>query len=189
VPEAVIEEFHASINHRFFRPDRAEGFATIVALNPAAGEGTSDDDLRARLLQICNPPPQGDLASWQEVHGGNSDIDADAAASGVNGGHPALADRQALRRVFTLLRQILKEPFDAADGDGETAPPASAPASSGSAPARPKRARRSSDEFSPLYRHLIDRLSPIEGACAAKQEAVLRHDIEHLLGPMASSPK
>ncbi len=288
VPEAVIEEFHASINHRFFRPDRAEGFATIVALNPAAGEGTSEDDLRARLagldrrvrnggnrqrtiaaqlhryarlldlerllflirlltsfngldasdpgtaaglLQICNPPPQGDLAeraaaylaSWQEVHGGNSDIYADAAAiradlawleangffrldwqgdqpialgpegpcagSGVNGGHPALADRQAFRRVSTLLRHILKEPFDAPEGDGEAAPPASTPAASGSAPARPKRARRSSDEFGPLYRHLIDRLSPIEGAYAAKQEAVLRHDIEHLLGPYGFLPQ
>jgi predicted kinase len=226
VPEAVIEEFHASINHRFFRPDRAEGFATIVALNPAAGEGTSEDDLRVRLagldrrvrnggnrqraiaaqlhryarlldlerllflirlltsfngldasdpgtaaglLQICNPPPQGDLAeraaaylaSWQAVHGGNSDIYADAAAiradlawleangffrldwqgdqpielgpegpsaaSGVNGGHPALADRQAFRRVFTLLRHILKEPFDAPEGDGDATPPANAP--------------------------------------------------------------
>ena len=287
VPEAVIEEFHASINHRFFRPDRPEGFATIVTLNPAAGEGTSDDDLRARLagldrrvrnggnrqramasqlhryarlldlerllflirlltsfngldasdpgtaadlLQICNPPPQGDLAeraaaylaSWQAVHGGNSDIYADAAAiradlawleangffrldwqgdqpialgpdgpsaaSGVNGGHPALADRQAFRRVFTLLRHILKEPFDAADGEGEAAP-ASAPASSGSATARPKRARRSSDEFGPLYRHLIDRLAPFEGAYAAEQEAVLRYDIEHVLSPYGFLPQ
>jgi hypothetical protein len=95
------------------------------------------------------------------VHGGNSDIDADAAAiradlawleangffrldwqgdqpialgpegpsaaSGVNGGHPALADRQAFRRVFTLLRHILKEPFDAPEGDGDATPPANAP--------------------------------------------------------------
>ena len=287
VPEAVIEEFHASINHRFFRPDRAEGFATIVALNPAAGEGTSEDDLRARLaglerrvrnggnrqralaaqlhrysrlldlerllflirlltrfngldasdpgtaaglLQICNPPPRGDLAeraaaylaSWQEVHGGNSDIYADPTAiradltwleangflrldwqgdqpielgpegppagSGVHGGYPALADRQAFRRVFTLLRHILKEPFDAPDGDGDAAP-ASAQASSGSASARPKRARRSSDEFGPLYRHLIDRLAPIEGAYAADQEAVLRHDLEHVLGPYGFLPQ
>ncbi len=258
VPEAVIEEFHASITHRFFRPDRAEGFATIVALNPAAGEGTSDDDLRARLvgldrrvrnglnrqravqhqlhryarlldlerllflirllssfngldasdpgtaaalLQICNPLPQGELAeraaaylaSWPELHGGNSDIYADAAAirgdlawleangffrldwqgdqpialgpegppaaSGENGGHPALADRQAFRRVFTLLRHILKEPFDAPEGNGT------------------------------IHRHLLDRLSAIEGAYAAEQEAVLRYDIEHLLGPYGFLPQ
>ena len=51
VPEAVIEEFHASLNNRFFRPDRAEGFATIVTLNPGGGEG-SDDDLRGRLAAL-----------------------------------------------------------------------------------------------------------------------------------------
>jgi hypothetical protein len=147
VPEAVIEEFHANINHCFFQPHRAEGFAAIVALNPAAGEGTTAADLRTRLegltgrirnacnrqravtaqlhrysrlldqerllfllrlltnyggldesdpgtaaelLQICNLPPEGDLAeraaaylaSWQEVHGGNSDGQRRALAPG-----------------------------------------------------------------------------------------------------------
>ena len=51
VPEAVIEEFHSSLDNRFFRPDRAEGFAVIVPLNPGAGEG-SDDDLRGRLAAL-----------------------------------------------------------------------------------------------------------------------------------------
>ena len=178
VPEAVIEEFHASLNHRFFQPHRAEGFAALLTPNPAAGEGSSDagegstdDDQRGRLagidrrvrnslnrqrviaaalLQICNPPPQSDraeraaayLASWQEVHGGNSDGYGDVAAiradlawleangffrldwhgdapidlssdgppegSSVHGGYPALADRQAFRRLFTLLRHDLE---------------------------------------------------------------------------------
>ncbi|MEB3167177.1 MAG: AAA family ATPase [Synechococcaceae cyanobacterium] len=258
VPEAVIDEFHASLNHRFYKPDRAEGFAAIVALNPAAGEGTSDDDLRARLasltsrirnacnrqrviasqlhrysrlldlerllfllrlltsfngldehdpataaalLQICNPPPQGDLAeraaaylaSWQEVHGGNSDGYGDVAAiradlawleangffrldwegdgpielgsdgppegSTVNGGYPALASREVFRRVFTLLRHILKEPFDAREGDGT------------------------------IHQHLIERLSVLEGSYAADQEAALRYDIEHVLGPYGFLPQ
>jgi hypothetical protein len=36
----VIKEFHAAIGHRQFGPCRAEGFAAIVTLNPAAGEAT-----------------------------------------------------------------------------------------------------------------------------------------------------
>ena len=297
VPEAVIEEFHANINHRFFQPHRAEGFAAIVALNPAAGEGTTAADLRTRLegltgrirnacnrqravaaqlhrysrlldqerllfllrlltsyggldesdpgtaaelLQICNPPPQGDLAeraaaylaSWQEVHGGNSDVYADveairadlawleangffrldwqgdqpitleaegantassAAASSVNGGYSALAERHAFRRVFTLLRHILKEPFDApeSEGAGESAgddePPQQAPVQA--LPPRQKRARRDSSEFSPLYRHLIDRLAAIEGAYGPDQEAVFRRDVEHVLSPYGFLPQ
>ncbi|KAF0655147.1 kinase [Cyanobium sp. Copco_Reservoir_LC18] len=281
VPEAVIEEFHASINHRCFQPERAEGFAAIVTLNPAAGEGNSDDDLRSRLagldrsvrnalnrqrgiesqlhryarlldlerllflirlltsfngleesdpgtaaelLQICNPPPRGDLAeraagylaSWEEVHGGNSDGYGDADAirrdlawleangffrldwqgdepielgpegavtgSSVNGGYPALADRQTFRRVFSLLRHILKDPFDAPDAGAELLPP-------GAMPPRAKRARRSSQEFGPLYRHLIGRLSGIEGAYGADQEAVLRYDLDHVLTPYGFLPQ
>jgi len=275
VPEAVIEEFHASLNNRFFKPDRAEGFAAIVALNPSAGEGTTNDDLRhrlagldgrirnalnrqralephlhrysrlldlerllfltrlltsfngldasdpgtaAELLKICNPAPHGDLAergaaylaSWNDVHGGNSDgygdveaIRADLAwleangffrldyqarqsidlgsagpiqGSSVNGGYPALASREVFQRVFTLLRHILQEPFDAPE-----APPTAEP----TAPVQPreKRARRSSEEFSPLYRHLIERLDDLDGSYRSDQEAALRYDIEHILIP------
>lgn len=275
VPEAVIEEFHASLNNRFFKPDRAEGFAAIVALNPAAGEGSTDDDLRhrlaglngrirnalnrqraiephlhrysrlldlerllfllrlltsfngldasdpgtaAELLKICNPAPQGDLAeraaaylaSWKDIHGGNSDGYGDAEAirndlawleangffrldwqgrqpidlgtaspvqgSSVNGGNPALASCEVFQRVFTLLRHILQEPFDA---------PEQAPAAEPTAQAQPraKRARRSSEEFSPLYRHLIERLDDLEGSYRSDQEAALRYDIEHILIP------
>ena len=275
VPEAVIEEFHASLNNRFFKPDRAEGFAAIVALNPAAGEGSTDDDLRhrlaglagrirnarnrqraiepqlhrysrlldlerllflvrlltsfngldasdpgtaAELLRICNPAPEGDLAeraaaylaSWKDVHGGNSDgygdveaIRADLAwleangffrldwqarppidpgsggpvqGSSINGGYPALASREVFQRVFTLLRHILQEPFDAP----ELAPAAEPTAQ---APPRAKRARRSREEFSPLYRHLIARLDDLEGSYRSDQEAALRYDIEHILIP------
>ncbi|MCP9829329.1 WYL domain-containing protein [Synechococcus sp. L2F] len=281
VPEAVIEEFHPSLNHRFFRPDRAEGFAVIVALNPSAGEGTSDADLIGRLasldgrirnacnrqravaaqlhrysrlldlerllflirlptsfngldesdagtaadlIQICNPPPQGDLAEraaaylarWKEVHGGNSDgyadgatirsdlawlqangflqldwqgdqpieLGAEGAATGssLNGGYPALADCQTFRRVFTMLRHILKDPFDGPETEAEQKP-------SGCRTPRQKRARRGSHEFSPLYRHLIGRLAGIEGGYAADQVAVLRYDVEHVLNPYGFMPQ
>ena len=274
VPEAVIEEFHASLNNRFFRPDRSEGFAAIEALNPAAGEGTPDDlsrrlagldgrirnalnrqraitlqlhrysrllDLErllfllrlltsfnglddrdpgtaAELLRICNPPPQGDLAeraaaylaSWKAVHGGNSDGYGDADAiradlawleangffrldwqgdqpidlgsagpvegSSVNGGYPALASREVFQRVFTLLRHVLKQPFDAPE-----APPLVEPQTP-SAP-RAKRARRGSHEFGPLYRHLIQKMEGVAGSYRGDQEAALRYDVEHVLVP------
>ena len=284
VPEAVIEEFHASLDNRFFRPDRAEGFAVIVPLNPGAGEG-SDDDLRGRLaaldgrirnalnrqravtpqlhrysrlldlerllfllrlltsfnglddsdpgtapelLKICNPPPQGDVAeraaaylvSWKDVHGGNSDGYGDVAAiradlawleangytrldwqsdqpidlgsagppegSTVNGGHPALASAEVFRRVFTLLRHVLKYPFDAPEAASDREP--SEPEPSAPAPPRANRARRASTEFGPFYRHLIDNLQEIEGSYRPDQEAALRYDIEHVLTPYGFLP-
>jgi predicted kinase len=46
VPEAVIRDYHAALGHRQFDPCRPEGFAAIVTLNPAAGEGQP-----AQLLQ------------------------------------------------------------------------------------------------------------------------------------------
>ncbi|MEB3277069.1 MAG: AAA family ATPase [Cyanobacteriota bacterium] len=275
VPEAVIEEFHASLDNRFFKPARAEGFATVVTLNPAAGEGTTDADLRQRLagldgrirnalnrqraiepqlhrysrlldlerllfvirllsqfngldesdagtaaelIKICNPSPQGDLAeraaaylsSWKDVHGGNSDGYGDAAAirrdltwleangffrldwqgdqpitvdtagpvvgSSVNGGYPALASREAFRRVFTLLRHVLKEPFDAPEMAPTVEPTTQAPP-------RAKHSRRRREEFSPLYRHLIQHLEDLEGSYRSDQEAALRYDIEHIFIP------
>jgi len=291
VPEAVIDEFHASLNNRFFRPERAEGFAAIVALNPGAGEG-DDNDLRSRLaaldgrirnalnrqravtpqlhpysrlldlerllfllrlltsfngiddndpstaaelLKICNPSPQGDLAerasaylgSWSEVHGGNGECYSDATAirgdlawlkangfvsfasdnrepinvgdgqpiqgSSVNGGYPALADRQIFHRVFTLLRHILQEPFDAPDPavEGVKNPQPQSDPSSATQEAQPRAARskRSSEEFSPLYRYLIENLSEIEGAYSPDDESVLRYDLEHLLRAYGFLPK
>jgi len=260
VPEAVIEEFHASIKNRFFKPGRAEGFAAVVPLNPAAGEGTTDADLRQRLagldasirnalnrqraiepqlhrysrlldlerllflirlltnfngldasdpgtaaelLKICNPAPQGDLAeraaaylaSWTDVHGGNSDgygdveaIRADLAwleangffrldwqadqpidlgnagpvqGSCVNGGYPALASREVFQRVFTLLRHILQEPFDAREGG----------------------------EADTLHSHLIERLSAIEGSYSSDQQDSLRKDIELVLAAYGFLPQ
>jgi hypothetical protein len=70
------------------------------------------------------------------------------------------------RRVFTLLRHILKEPFDA---------PAPRPAAQ--APALP------------LYQHLIERLADIEGSYQANQEATLRKDLEGLLRPYGFAPE
>ena len=258
VPEAVVEEFHASLASRFFGPDRSEGFAAIVPLNPAAGESTPDNlsrhlaglagrirnavnrdtakqpflhrysrllDLErllflirllsqfngldagdagtaAALAAICNPPPLGEvaeraaayLASWSAVHGGNSECYADADAirsdltwleangflsfgwdqdqpitlgdrgqtdgSTVHGGYPALGDSRVFRRVFTLLRHILKEPFDAQEGG----------------------------EAETLHNHLIERLSEIDGSYGAGQEAALRYDIEHVLRPYGLLP-
>lgn len=284
VPEEVIEEFHASIKNRFFKPGRAEGFAVVETLNPASGEGTGDDlqlrlagldgrirnalnrqravtpqlhpysrllDLErllfllrlltsfsglddsdpgtaAELLKICNPPPQGDVAeraaaylgSWNEVHGGNSECYADATAiradlawleangftgldwqsdqpiepgsggppegSSVNGGQPALASQEVFRRVFTLLRHVLKFPFDAPEASSDreqSEPEPSAPPSP-----RPKRAKRASTEFGPFYRHLIDNLQEIEGSYRPDQEAALRYDIEHVLTPYGFLP-
>lgn len=272
VPEAVIEEFHASITNRLFKPERAEGFAVVETLNPAAGEGTTDDlrrrlagldgrirnalnrqraiepqlhryarllDLErllfllrllasfngldgsdsgtaAELLQICNPPPQGDLAEraaaylvgWKQVHGGNCEVYGDVEAiradlawlesngfcrldwqgdqpidlgnagpvegSTVHGGYPALASRDVFRRVFTLLRHILKQPFDAPELATAEEPAAAATP-------RPRRGRRTSQEFSPLYLHLIQRLEEIEGSYRPDQEAALRYDLEHVL--------
>lgn len=283
VPESVIEEFHASIKHKEFSPNRAEGFATIVTLNPAAGEGTADDlslrlagldgrirnalnrqrakepllhrysrllDLErllflirllssfngldesdpgtaAGLIQICNPLPQGDVAeraaayliSWKAVHGGNNDCYGDVEAiradlawleankffwldwqgeqpiepgdaippigSSANGGYPALAEKHVFQRVFTLLRHILRDPYDAPDAGENIAAsnPDGDELAATAAPARLRNSKRDSSEFGPLYRHLISRLSDIEGAYGDEQEAALRYDVEHVLRP------
>jgi predicted kinase len=259
VPEAVIRDYHAAIGHRQFGPSRSEGFAAILSLNPAAGEGrtaelqqrlqkldgqvrnalnrdrakqphlhrysrlldlerllfllrllttfngleASDPATASALAHLCTPPPEGDLAEraavylsrWSDVHGGYSEVFGDATAlrgdlawleangftrldwdsdrpidpgpwaapgaGGVHGGFPALGDREVFRRVFTLLRHILKDPFDAplATTDGL-----------------------------PLYRHLIQRLASIEGGYLPTQEAVLRHDLRQLLRPYGFSP-
>lgn len=42
VPEAVIHDFSSAIGHEQFGPSRAEGFAAVVSLNPAAGETTPE---------------------------------------------------------------------------------------------------------------------------------------------------
>jgi predicted kinase len=272
VPDAVIKEFHAAIGHRQFGPSRAEGFAAIVPLNPAADEATpaalarllptidgrirnavnkqrgtaanlhrysrlvdlerllfllrlltsfngleaSDPATASALAEVCTPPPLGDLAEraaaylgrWSAVHGGNSDVYGDVDAiradlswleangftslswdsdgpidpghlqattgSGVNGGYPALADPAVFRRVFTLLRHILKQPFDAS---------ASQPTPEGTT------TRRGPASGLPLYQHLIDRLADIEGSYQAGQEATLRKDLEGLLRPYGFAPE
>jgi predicted kinase len=266
VPEAVIREFHSAIGHKKFGPSRDEGFATVVTLNPAAGEASLDalqgptspllgldrrisagvnrnqaklpylhrysrlldlerllfllrlltsfnglDDTdpgtASALEQILNPAPVGDLAdraaaylvSWKEVHGGNAECYGDAASiradlawleangffhldwqseqpiepgearpqsgSSRNGGYAYLGDSRAFRRVFTLLRHILRQPFDA--------PPALEPEGKASSP----RGERN------LHSHLIQQLSHLEGSYASGQESVLRKDFEELLLP------
>ena len=42
VPESVIDDFHSAIGHYQFGPSRAESFAAVVRLNPAAGETTTE---------------------------------------------------------------------------------------------------------------------------------------------------
>jgi len=283
VPETVIREFHAAIGHRQFGPGRAERFAAILTLNPAAGEATpaalqallarldhqirnavnrdhgkapylhrysrlldlerllfllrllsgfgsldaADPSTAAALAGILTPPPEGDLAEraaaylgrWSEVHGGYNDIYSDVGAlradlawlevngfsrldalcrepidpgpplsppwpqagregpgaGGVHGGYPPLADARVFRRVFTLLRHILQKPFDAPSADADPADPAASDAA------------HADGEGSPLYRHLIARLSDVEGSYRPDQEAVLRNDLRHLLRPYGFS--
>ncbi|MCP9793548.1 AAA family ATPase [Vulcanococcus limneticus] len=271
VPEAVIREFAASLAHKHFGPDRSEGFAALVTVNPAAetvdgallqrhldgldkrirnavnldrgrklpylhrysrlldlerllflirlmttfnGLDISDPGTASALLQVLNPAPEGDLAeraaaylaSWSEIHGGNCECYADVDAirsdlawlaangfsnlnwsdnqpldlgpggpvqgSSIHGGYPALGDGRIFRRVFTLLRHILQEPFDAP-----------APTASGS------KGSRSGTEKDKLYRHLIEVLGDIEGGYAPGQEASLRKDLELLLTPYGFRPK
>ena len=261
VPDAVIKEFHAALNHKQFGPQRAESFATVISLDPVAGETSSaslakkltnldasirnsinrdqakrpylhqysrlidlerlffllrllttfnglnqeDPATAAGLAAICNPLPEGDLAEqaavylskWIEVHGGNSECYGDPAliradlewltANGftqlnwnsdnpiylgeyckatnesLNSGFPSLADKRVFIRVFTLLRHILKEPFDAPSTDNST------------------------NDNSLLYQHLLESLSHIDGSYTASQESVLRNDLRHLLRPYGFS--
>lgn len=261
VPDAIITEYYAALNHKQFGPQRAESFATVVSLDPVAGETSStslaqkltnldasirnsinrdqaklpylhqysrlkdlerlffllrllttfnglnqeDPATAAGLAAICNPLPEGDLAEqasvylskWIEVHGGNSECYGDPAliradlewltANGftqlnwnsdnpiylgeyckatnesLNGGFPSLADKRVFIRVFTLLRHILKEPFDAPSSDNST------------------------NNGLLLYQHLLESLSHIDGSYTANQEAVLRNDLRHLLRPYGFS--
>mgnify|MGYP003336420587 CR=1 FL=1 len=127
---------------------------------------------------------RGDLA-WLRVNGfmslsWDSDQPIDPgpfqppAGGGVNGGYPSLADAVVFRRVFTLLRHILKQPFDA---------PPTQPAPENAT------ARRGQVPGLSLYQHLIERLSDIEGSYQADQEATLRKDLEHLLRPYGFAPE
>ena len=281
VPEAVIEEFHASLNHKTFKPDRSEGFAVIVALNPAAGEGDTADlsrplaalDGRIRnslnrqrskdsqchrysrlldlerllflirlltsfngldeadpgtasaLLQICNPPPQGiwpngPPPTWPA---GRRSMAATATAMAMRppsaatwpGWRPtafsALTGRVIHRFSWRPLQaspaaacMAAAQPWPILPPSGGSSPscatssrnrsmrpiPAS-PLQPGMplTPARRKRSKRSSNEFGPLYRHLLERLGDIEGAYAPDQEAVLRYDLEHALRPYGFLPQ
>ena len=121
---------------------------------------------------------RGDL-SWLEANGflrldasryTPIDLGSDGPAEGstVNGGYPPLADSRVFRRVFTLLRHVLQEPFDApeqADSDAFAS------------------GELNGGQSSTFYGHLIDSLADIEGAYAAGQEALLRKDLEGVLTP------
>ena len=198
--------------HRYARLVDLERLLFLLRLLTSFnGLDASDPATASALLEICSAAPQGDLAEraaaylsrWSEVHGGNSDVYGDVVAiradlawleangftrldwrsnapidpgdfieptggeeirGGVHGGYPSLADPAAFRRVFTLLRHILQHPFDAPSGSG-------------------------SATSLPLYQHLIDRLSDIEGSYKADQEATLRKDLEGLLRPYGFSPE
>jgi hypothetical protein len=99
-----------------------------------------------------NPGPFSEPTGREETRGS------------VHGGYPSLADPAVFRRVFTLLRHILKHPFDA-------------PSGAGFAPGLPP------------YRHLIDRLSDIDGSYKADQEATLRKNLEGLLRLYGFAPE
>ena len=216
--------------HRYSRLLDLERLLFLVRLLTSFnGIDSSDPGTAAALLEICNPPPHGDvaqraaayLANWKEVHGGNSECYGDVVAirsdltwlrangftslgadnrepitcgtggpvqgSNVNGGYPALAERPIFRRVFTLLRHILQEPFDAPDPDLER--PVASESADESATPRTRGSRRSTSEFGPLYRYLIDNLSEIEGSYAEAEEAVLRYDLDHVLRAYGFMPK
>lgn len=121
---------------------------------------------------------RGDLA-WLEANGFfrldasrytpiELGTDGPAEGSTVNGGYPPLADSRVFRRVFTLLRHVLQEPFDAPEQTDSDA------VASG---------ERNGGQSSTFYGHLIDSLADIEGAYAPGQEALLRKDLEGVLTP------
>ncbi|MEB3169096.1 MAG: AAA family ATPase [Synechococcaceae cyanobacterium] len=202
IRNAINKQRNTSLQlHRYARLVDLERLLFLLRLLASFnGLDTSDPATAASLAEIFSPLPQGDLAErasallsrWSEVHGGNSEVYNDVEAirgdlawleangftrldwqadgpidpgaftkptsGGVHGGYPSLADPAVFRRVFTLLRHILKHPFDAANTS-------------------------STGPGSPLYQHLIDRLSDIEGSYEPNQEATLRKDLEGLLRP------
>ncbi|CAK6695402.1 AAA family ATPase [Synechococcus sp. CBW1107] len=97
-----------------------------------------------------------------------------AEGSTVNGGYPALADSRVFRRVFTLLRHVLQEPFDAPEQSDRDA------VASG---------ERKGGQPSGFYGYLIDSLADIEGAYEPGQEALLRKDLEGVLTPYGFRPE
>ena len=270
VPEAVITEFAAALGHKQFGPDRSEGFAAVVPLNPATetidiktlsthldcldarirnavnldmgrkypflhrysrlldlerllylirllttfnGLDCSDPATASALGQVLSPAPEGDLAqraaaylvSWKEIHGGNNEAYGDAEAirndldwltangfnsfhydenrqpieagsaglietNSINGGYPSLGDSRIFRRVMTLLRHILQEPFDSPSPTG-------------------KGAKGHQQGESSLYGYLIKALEDIDGSYSSDQKSSLRKDLEELLTPYGLRPK
>jgi predicted kinase len=83
----------------------------------------------------------------------------------VHGGYPAHGDRPVFQRVFTLLRHILQEPFDA---PAEEDPP-------GISSGKGKKAK--------LQTHLIRQLSDIPDSYVLGEQDTLRQDVRHLLTP------
>jgi len=157
--------------------DLAECAATYLSRWSAVHGGNSDvyGDVEAIRSDL----------EWLEANGftrlswdSDQPIDSGAfqapAGGGVNGGYPSLADPDVFRRVFTLLRHILKEPFDA---------PVHQSAQDGAAK------RGGAAPVLRLYQHLIDRLADIEGSYQADQEATLRKDLEGLLRPYGFAPE
>ena len=83
----------------------------------------------------------------------------------VHGGYPAHGDLPIFQRVFTLLRHILLEPFDA-HTEGER------PAKNSSGPKSQK-----------LPTHLIQQLAEIPGSYMPGEQDTLQQDVRHLLTP------
>ena len=118
--------------------------------------------LRADLLWLgANAFTRLDWTSDEPIQLGDA---GPAQDSSCHGGYPALGDRRNFIRLFTLLRYVLKQPFDA--------------------PADPL----PSSDGGPLYQHLIERISDLEGAYTPAQESMLRNDLRHVLRPYGFSP-
>ena len=82
----------------------------------------------------------------------------------VHGGYPALGDLHVFQRVFSLLRHILREPFDA---PGVAAAPSAA---------RGQSAQK-------LPSHLIQQLADTPGSYMPGEQDTLQQDLRHLLTP------
>ncbi len=83
----------------------------------------------------------------------------------VNGGYPAHGDLPIFQRVFTLLRHILLEPFDA---QTEEEPPVK---------------NSSGPKSQKLPTHLIQQLAEIPGSYMPGEQDTLQQDVRHLLTP------
>ncbi|MFO0018237.1 MAG: AAA family ATPase [Synechococcaceae cyanobacterium] len=90
------------------------------------------------------------------------------ARGGLHGGLPPMGDGPVFQRVMTLLRHLLRQPFDHPSASGAHLGSSGAPPSSGGAS---------------LHRHLIEATSAIPGGYLPGEIDTLRKDLEKVLTP------